>query len=468
MNYIENYTFDEIDLGQQASITRTLTQQDILMFAAVSGDVNPAHLDPDFAKTDLFHHIVGHGMWSATLISTVLGTKLPGAGTIYLDQSLAFKHPIAIGDTITVTVKVLEKNKDKNQITLSTQCINQHGKIILYGQALVLAPAEKIRHPVIQLPEIKFEYQAAHLLKVLEHAKTLNVAKTAVVHPTSGEALMGAIKASEENLIQPILIGPKNKILQAAKETEISLDNFELIDTPHSHAAAEIAAKLAFEGNVDMIMKGSLHTDELLHACLKGQYQLKTDRRLSHVFVMDVPSYPKLLLITDAAINIEPCLEDKVSILQNAIDLAIAIGIVTPKVAILSATETVNPKLKSTIDASALCKMADRGQIKGAILDGPLAFDNAVSLQAANIKNIISPVAGKADILLVPDLESGNMLAKQLDYLANAKSAGIALGAKVPIILTSRADTAEERVMSCALGLHFLHFKEVSVNANKE
>ena len=274
---------------------------------------------------------------------------------------------------------------------------------------------------------------------------------TAVVHPCDAESLQGALKAAEAGLIQPLLVGPQAKIRAAA--AGISLAPYEVIDTPHSHAAAEAAVALVRSGRAQALMKGSLHSDELLQAVAAREGGLRTERRMSHVFVMAVPSYPRLLLITDAAMNISPSLEEKRDICQNAIELARALGIDTPRVAILSAVETVTAKLPSTIEAAALCKMADRGQIVGGLLDGPLAFDNAISPEAAAAKSIKSPVAGRADILVVPEIESGNMLAKQLTFLAGAEAAGLVIGARVPIMLTSRADSVMARTASAALAV---------------
>jgi phosphate acetyltransferase len=259
------------------------------------------------------------------------------------------------------------------------------------------------------------------------------------------------------SLINPVLVGPEDKIKAVADECGLDISPYRIVNTEHSHASADAAVALCRSGECEALMKGSLHTDEMMIAVMHKEKGLRTARRVSHVFVMDVPAYPKPLLITDAAINIYPTLKDKVDICQNAIDLAKALDIAEPRVAILSAVETVNEKIASTLEAAALCKMADRGQIKGAILDGPLAFDNAISADAAEIKGIISPVSGQADILLVPDLEAGNMLAKQLSYLAEADAAGIVLGARVPIILTSRADSAHARLASCAVAVKFAY-----------
>ncbi|MFC4158934.1 bifunctional enoyl-CoA hydratase/phosphate acetyltransferase [Chitinimonas lacunae] len=286
---------------------------------------------------------------------------------------------------------------------------------------------------------------------LLHRAQGLPPLPTAVVHACDPATLQGSLDAARRGLIVPILIAPTAKLAAAADAARVSLEGIEHLDVPHSHAAAALAVQLAREGRVGALMKGSLHTDELMHAVLSSTSGLRTERRVSHVFAMEVPAYPKPLFITDAAINIEPSLIDKRDIVQNAIDLLHALGFSHPKVAILAAVETVNPSMRATLDAAALCKMADRGQITGAILDGPLAFDNAISAEAANAKGITSPVAGCADILLVPELEAGNMLAKQLQYLAGARAAGIVLGARVPVVLTSRADNAESRMASCAL-----------------
>ncbi len=289
--------------------------------------------------------------------------------------------------------------------------------------------------------------------QLLERCKTHSPVATAVAHPCEATALEAAIEAGQLGLIDPILVGPEAKIREIASKNGIDLGRTVIIDAPHSHASAAKAVELIRNGTAEILMKGSLHTDELLGAVVAKETGLRTGRRISHAFIMDVPTYHKVLVITDAAINIAPTLEDKVDICQNAIDLVISLGLKKPKVAILAAVETINSKMPSTIDAAALCKMADRGQITGGILDGPLAFDNAISAEAARIKGITSPVAGDPDILLVPDLEAGNILAKQLTFLANADSAGVVLGARVPIILTSRADSVRSRIASCAVAM---------------
>ena len=301
--------------------------------------------------------------------------------------------------------------------------------------------------------------------RLLERCSKLDPVPTAVAHPCEQTALAGAIEAAEKGLITPILVGPIAKIEAIARAAGIDLRGKQIVDTPHSQASASKAVELIREGRAELLMKGSLHTDELLGAVVARETGLRTSRRISHAFVMDVPTYHKVLIVTDAAINIAPGLDEKADICQNAIDLAISLGLEHPKVAILAAVETVTSKMPATVDAAALCKMADRGQITGGILDGPLAFDNAISKQAAAIKGIRSEVAGDADIILVPDLEAGNMLAKQLTFLANADSAGLVLGARVPIILTSRADNVRSRIASCGVAVLAAYARRTKVKA---
>ena len=289
--------------------------------------------------------------------------------------------------------------------------------------------------------------------RLVDDCKTLPPTPTAVVHPCDQSSLQGAVDAARMGLIAPILVGPRARIEEVARQNKIDISGLPIVDAPFSHASAEKAVDLVREGKAEALMKGSLHTDELMGAVVRRDSGLRTARRVSHCFVMDVPSYPEPLIVTDAAVNIAPTLEEKVDIIQNAIDLAHALHFPEVRVAILSAMETVNPKVPSTIEAGALCKMADRGQITGAILDGPLALDNAISLESVKIKKIESPVAGRANVLVVPDLEAGNMLAKSLSFLAGADAAGIVLGARVPIILTSRADSLLTRLASCAVAV---------------
>jgi len=457
MQYIENKTFDEIKVGDSAELVRTLKPEDISLFAVSSGDVNPMHVDAEYAKTDRFHEIIAHGMWGGGLISAVLGTELPGPGAIYVNQSLNFHRPIAIGDTVTVRVTVMEMNPENKRVTLDCECLNQNGETVIKGKAEVIAPREKVKRPRTALPDVHLHKRGERYQQLIDATRDLDPIVTAVIHPCDALSLGGAIKAHEQGLIRPILIGPEAKIIAAAREADITLGGFEIVDTPYSHAAVTKAVELARSGKVAALMKGALHTDEVMDAVVDRENGLRTERRMSHIFVIDAPTYPKPLLITDAAVNIDPDLDAKRDIVQNAIDLAHALGVEIPKVAILSAVETVYPKITSTVDAAALCKMADRGQITGGLLDGPLAFDNAISKEAAKTKHIVSDVAGDADILVAPDLEAGNMIAKQLIFLGGAESAGIVLGARVPIMLTSRADGELSRLASAALAQLYVH-----------
>ncbi len=449
---IENRTFDEISVGESASVSRTLTADDIALFATVSGDVNPAHVDPDYAATDMFHHVIAHGMWGSSLISAVLGTELPGPGTIYLGQSLKFLKPVVPGDTITATVTVTARDDAHHGLTLDCRCTNQRGDVVISGEAHVKAPSEKVRRARVTLPDVRiFRHERTRTL--LEGARNGAPIVAAVAHPCDVSAITGAVEAAEAGYITPILVGPEAKIRAAADAAGVDISDFRIIDVPHSHAAAEAAVALVTSGEAQMLMKGSLHTDELMSAALVSTAHLRTERRISHVYLMDVPNYPRPLLVTDGAINIEPTLSDKADIIRNAIGLAHVIGIECPRVAILAAVETVNPAMRSTLEAAALCKMADRGQITGALLDGPLAFDNAINEAAAKEKGIVSEVAGRADILVAPNLEAGNMIAKQLTFLTGADAAAIVLGARVPIVLTSRADSVGTRLASTALAV---------------
>ena len=461
--YIENRTFDEIAIGDSATLVRTLRQEDIQMYAIMSGDINPSHVDPEYAHSSMLREVIAHGMWGGALISTVLGTQFPGPGTVYIDQTLHFALPVRVGDTLTATVTCQKKFSRNKHMVLDCVCTNQDGQKVITGTAEVLAPTEKIKRLKANLPDFKLsETRKARFEHLLEITKGLTPISMAVAHPCDTESLKGALLARDRGLIVPTLVGPEEKIRQIAEANQLDLYGCTLINVAHSHAAAEIAVSLAREGQVEALMKGSLHTDELMSEVIDKVTGLRTARRISHVFLMDVPTYPRLLFITDAAVNVAPDLEAKVDIVQNAIDLARMLKIADPKVAILAAVETVNLKMQATLDAAALCKMADRGQIRGGILDGPLAFDNAISRHAAEIKHIASPVAGDADILAVPDLESGNMLAKQLEYMAGASASGLVLGARVPVALTSRADGPQARVASALLA------RLVAWNANRD
>lgn len=451
---MENTTFDEMHVGQSAELTRTLTQNDIDLFATVSGDVNPVHLDESYAKQSPFQGVIAHGMWSGGLISTVLGTMLPGPGTVYLGQEMRFQKPVRLGDTITVRLTVREKREGKPIVVFDCLCLNGAGETVLSGTATVLAPTEKLRLPRPETPRAVV-LPRDHYQDILDRAGKIGPLKVAVVHPVSANVIEAVMEAVAENLIDPVLIGPAARIKAACVACGLDGERFSIIDTEHSHEAAAKAAGLAAKGNVDAIMKGSLHTDELLGAIVSSASGLRTERRISHAYIMNVSTYPKPLIITDAAINIAPTLEQKADICRNAIDLwRVLFGMEgRPKVAVLSAVETVTSTMPSTIDAAALCKMADRGQITGGDIDGPLAFDNAISADAVADKGIVSSVAGNADILVVPNIETGNALAKQMIFLNHADAAGIVLGARVPVILTSRADTTRTRLLSCCVAL---------------
>jgi len=456
--FVVNKTYDEIRVGDFASLTRTLMPEDVKLFAVLTGDFNRSATDPRYSESGMFREVMAHGMWSGSLISTVLGTQFPGPGTILIDESLHFARPVTIGDTITITVTAKQKFDHNKHVILDCVCTNQENLQVVRGTAEVLAPTEKISHMAeVHRPQVSIDNKHERYQQMLSMVKGLEPIPTAVAHPCDKESLKGPVIAFQEGIIEPILVGPEAKIRSVAEEFGIDLHGIRIVNARHSHDSAAISVSLVRTGDAEALMKGSLHTDELMGEVVSRANGLRTARRISHVFLMNVPTYHRPLLITDAAINIAPTLEDKVDIIQNAIELAHIIGIPEPKVAILSAVETVNPKIQSTLDAAALCKMADRGQITGGILDGPLAFDNAVSIVAAKTKGIKSAVAGHAEILVVPDLESGNMVAKQLEYLANALTAGIVLGTRVPIVLTSRADTAETRTASCVIAALVAH-----------
>jgi phosphate acetyltransferase len=452
-DFLENHPFDEIAVGDTASLERRVTRRDIELFASVSGDVNPAHVDLAYATHSAFHGIIAHGMLGASLISALLGTRFPGPGTIYLGQSLKFLKPVHIDDVLGVSVTVTSLDATRHRLVLDTRCVNQQGELVIAGEAEVKAPTEKLRIRRTDIAEPTWADKNLRYDKLIEAARRCAPIRVGVVHPCSADALEGAMQAAGLGLIEAILIGPAERIRAIAAERGLDLGITRIVDVPHSHAAAAQGVAMARAGEVDALMKGSLHSDELLSLVVNATSGLRTGRRISHVFVLDVPRYPKPLLITDAAIHVSPDFEAKADIVRNAIDLSHALGCSLPKVAILSAVETVTPKLRSAMDAAALAKMADRGQITGGLVDGPLAFDNAVSITAARAKAIQSAVAGDADVLVVPDLESGNMLAKQLEYLGDAQVAGIALGATVPIVLTSRADPAHSRIASCAIAV---------------
>ena len=455
MQFIENRTFDEIQIGTTAHLSRTLETSDIELLAAISGDANPAHMDLEYETSGDFQDVVTHGMWSASIISSLLGTELPGPGARYLRQDLAFQRPLRIGDTVDLRMRVEQKDASDHTVTISCSCTNQNGEVVFDGTVVIVAPLLKIRRPRAAAVAVRTHEPGALFRDWIASTRATPPVPTAVVHPCDHLSLGGAMEAARENMIVPILVGPTDRIRATAAAVGLDIDGVEIVDAPHSHGAAHRAVELVRAGRADVLMKGKLHTDELMEPVVDRATGLRTERRMSHVFALDVPHYPKPLFVTDAALNISPDLDTKRDIVQNAIDLVHALGNDRPKVAVLSAMETVYSKVPSTIDAAALCKMLDRGQITGAVLEGPLGFDNAVSEAAAAAKGISSEVAGHADILVVPDLEAGNMIAKQLVYLAGAESAGIVLGARVPIVLTSRADTIASRLASAAMAQLF-------------
>lgn len=437
MTYIENKIFDEIKIGDSAGVTRTLTQRDLELFTAMSGDVNPTT-----------------SMWGASILSNLIDTRLPGAGVSYLSQTLNYQAPIALGDTITGTVTISAKNSANHHVELDYLCVNQHGETVINGLVVVIASSIKTREKCSVLPNFVLKRPASTWYQDLINLKNnYSPLKTAVVHAVDELSLRGAIDAAEAGLIIPIFVAPKEKLLAVAKQANIDISAYELIESQHSHDSAEIAVKLARQGKVEALMKGKIHTDELMEPVIDKINGLRTGRRMSHVFAIEAPNYFKPLFLTDAAINIRPNLQEKKDIVQNAIDLFFALGLGTPNVAILSAVETVSEKIPSTLDATALCKMAERGQITGGILDGPLALDNAISIESAREKNLFSAVAGNADILVVPDVESGNILYKQMTFLSGMEAAGIVLGATVPIILTSRSSDILSRKASSVMAL---------------
>jgi phosphotransacetylase/acyl dehydratase len=443
MNDYTNRTYDEIELGASASASRTLTATDVEALALAAGDVDGFHVEGG----DRGDRLAAQGAAAIAIVSGLLNRRLPGPGSAIVGSNFRYAGACRVGDTLTATVTATRKDDAASRIDFACRCVNQRDEVLVDGIATVAAPTRRIAYSNVATPEMILRRNDG-FSKLFEQGASYPPVTCAVVHPCDAGSLMGALEASRRGLIDPVLVGPEAKIRAVARAEGADLAPYRIVPVEHSHAAAAMAVEMARSGEVDALMKGSLHTDELMGAVVPTAGGLRTARRISHVFVIDVPAYPRLLLVTDAAINLYPMLEDKADICQNAIDLAHILGIATPKVALLSAIETVNPKIPGTIDAAALCKMADRGQITGAVLDGPLAFDNAISVAAARTKEIGSAVAGEADILVVPDLEAGNMLVKQLQYLAGAEAAGIVCGARVPIILTSRADTVRTRIVS--------------------
>lgn len=449
--HIENRTFDELKIGESAELRRLVTADDLLAYANVSGNHNPLHIYDADGDGDGRPEAMAPGSFVTALVGAVLGNVLPGAGTLYHAQSWRFHARSFADDELVIRVTVTDKNEKETTVTLATEVRRVADDVlVLSGVAEVLAPRRKVEYDSHDLPGLIVQ-RHRHFEKLLKKAEPLPALRTAVVCPEDPNALGGALKARAHTLIEPILIGDAGRIAEVARAMDASLDGIEIVDEPLHRDAARKAVELVHAGSAQAIMKGHLHTDMLLRPILDKQTGLRMGRRFTHIFVMDVPGQPHPILVTDAAINIAPDLKTKVDITQNAIDLAISLGIEEPKVGVLSATETVNPDIPSSIDAALLSKMADRGQITGGLVDGPLAMDNAVDLAAARTKGITSAVAGRAEILVVPNLDAGNMLAKQLTYISHAEAAGLVLGARVPVILNSRADDDMSRLASCAV-----------------
>ncbi len=448
-----NKTFAELAIGEEASITRVVTPNDLIVFAHASGNLNPKNLPGSAGHDDA---PAAPSMWIGSLFSAVLGNILPGPGTVYLSQTLRFHGRAYVGDALKISVRV-EELRSPDTVVLGTR-VARGDKLIADGIAEVRAPTTPEAIDNVKLPELTVEHHS-RVERLLGACRTLPPMPTAVVVPEEENALLGVLAGARKNLIIPILIGNAAKIRAIAASHGADLSGATIEDVPSHDAAAARAVEMVHQGAATAVMKGHLHTDELLKHVVKSQGGLRTGRRISHVFVMDAPSLQHLVLVTDAAINIAPTLEEKVDIVQNAIDLALALGIARPKVGILSAVEVVNPKIPSTLDAAILSKMSERGQIRGGDVDGPLAMDNALSLAAAKTKGLTSLVAGRADVLVVPNLEAGNILAKELTYAAQAEGAGLVVGAKVPVLLTSRADDERSRLFSCAVAVLYAHWQ---------
>jgi phosphotransacetylase/acyl dehydratase len=453
-----NTTFDELAVGQTARIERTVTASDLYVFAHASGNTNPIHMPGADIDKDGTVDTVAPSLWVGSLVSSVLGTVLPGAGTLYRGQTFRFHDRARLGDHLVIEVRCIEK-RERPVALFDTRVAKADGTLILDGVAEVEAPSMTIVLTDQQLPMLLVD-QHDHFGPLVERCKRQPPMPTAVVCPDDENSLGGALLSQREGLIVPIFIGSRNRIQKAADAAGLDLGGISIVDIEEHHEAAARAVAMVHSKEVRAVMKGNVHSDELLAQVVKKDGGLRTTRRVSHVFVMDVPTKHNLLFISDAAINIAPDLTTKIDIVQNAIDLALACGLDKPKVGVLAAVETVNVNMPSTLDAAALAKMADRGQIRGGIVDGPLAMDNAVDMQAARTKGISSLVAGQADVLIVPNLEAGNMLAKELTFIARAEAAGLVVGAKAPVILTSRADNDKARLASCALAQLYDHWRQ--------
>lgn len=459
--HLTNRTFAELQPGETAELRRLITPDDLYVFAAASGNYNPMHLPQTDVDGDGKPENMAPGMYVASQISAVLGMVLPGAGTLYRRQVLDFHERAHAGEELLCRVKVLEKFDD-GIVRLATEVIRpSDGAIIVTGEADVIAPKEKYDRDDVEVPGLVVQ-RHRHFEALLERARPLPAVPVAVVCPHDENSLGGALLAARESIITPILIGSADRIRKVAEGIEADLTGIEIIETAGDGQAAATACKLVHEGRAGAVMKGHLHTDDLLRPMLDKASGLRVGRRFTHVFVMDVPGRPEPVMVTDAAINIAPDLATKVDIVQNAIDLALTLGM-EPRVGVLSAVETVNPAIQSSIDAALLSKMAERGQIKGGLVEGPLAMDNAVDMAAARTKGLKGGVAGHANILVVPGIDAGNMVAKQLAFVSHAEGAGLLLGARVPVILNSRSDSPMSRLASCSVAaLHHAYKGETA------
>jgi phosphotransacetylase/acyl dehydratase len=452
LGFIESKTYDEISVGDAASTEHVLTTDDAMAFASISGFHSVLNSDEQLDRAGGIPP-TGPNMWCASLISGLFSMNIPGPGCTLTNISLSFQNRIRVGDRILVKVQVTAKDDSTKSVAFKCEAVNGVGTPIFSGTAQVLAPPVKLRWSTLPVPKLIVNEPYRRYQGLIARATSKPAVRTAIAWPCDEVSLGGAVQAFKDKLIVPVLVGSEAKIRGLAEVLQLDLGTIQIVDVAESRVAAVRAVELARKNEVQMLMKGSLHTDELMSAVVSREGGMRTGRRISHVFALDVPSYHKTLYVTDAAINIQPDLVTKIDILQNAIDMMLTLEVDNPKVAILSAVESVNQAIPSTLDAAALCKMVDRGQITGAIVDGPLAFDNAISSDAARIKKIDSPVAGDPDLLMVPNLEAGNILFKELQYLAGALAAGVVVGAKVPIVLTSRADGELARMASCALGV---------------
>lgn len=448
---LTNRLFHEISVGDTASARRVCTDDDLFVFAHAAGSLCPLHLPAADGAPDGAQPPLAASMWVGALVSHVLDTMLPGPGALYRAQSFTFHERVTVGDELVITVRVIEK-REPDLLVMETVVAKAGGARVADGIGEVYAPARRIVLEDAEAPEVMVHRhrQSERLLAMTEGLDPL---PTAVVCPHDAVSLDGALQAADAKLIVPVMVGERALMLRAAQALGRHLDDVEIVEVAGDAAAAARAVAMVHERRVRALMKGALHSDVLLEQVVKRDGGLRGERRVTHVFVMDTPGLDHPLLISDAAINIAPDLACKVDITQNAIDLARACGIDTPRVGVLSAVETVNPSIPSTMDAAILSKMAERGQISGGIVDGPLAMDNAIDVQAAKTKGIKSLVAGRADVLIVPNIESGNMLVKELTFIAHAEAAGLVMGTVAPVILTSRADSARSRLVSCALAV---------------